>query len=553
MTDERQTNIGRLNKIFSAEFMNAYYGANAKDKAKLSRFFPHFYRYWYYSTFMYRTILSPANIAAAASGKYDGVCSVPLANLETSEYSFIGITFSELKYSIEDHPAVRDLKKLVDLLDPDASLTKNGYFPAALEKKIFNAISVKDTFYIEYLFLLAVNLELIIKMPSININKVRVSPRAGDFFTRPPRAILTDVVEQTIEMCVLFIKSSGPYDELPIDCPFILNLLTDPVTTDEIFKTVFSTARENLDLISSAAEFADKKGDGKFPSADDLERMFTASTIYLGSLFDKYFFLPFGFYLRLIQPLYIYPFDILDTLDALDVKTPDDLIPALFMPCAAFGLTGLGMELFGTNLPHGRNLSLSPETPGSLLIDFATGRRSNKKSNQDFIAEIEKYHENILKPVYELKVSLNSDKSLWKRALVAGEFTLHGLHRFICEEFAIEEAPRYVFFAGSDDNPFARFTPPDGKNRVKLTTETELDDLGLSEGEKLIYIINDAVDSFFFRDPEQADISFKLEIVKIKKPAGIDYLPRVLRESQAFKDMNYLYGMDGEMDFDYNF
>ena len=539
--------IDNLTDLFAAKFKTAFYNAGAKDKAKFTRFFTHFYRYWYYSALISNTILSPANIIGAIKGKNENDSTIPLANLKYTELSLIDVDFTELDYSLENHCAVNDLETFVNFLSPDANLTANGFFPAALEKKIYGAMSIKDTYYIEYLFLLSANLGLIKRLPSINANKVQASSAAGPFFNRPHRQILKDMAEQTIDLCVIFIKNVNPYSELPITREFIKRILKNPVSMDEIYKSIFTAARENLDFVTSHADLAEKSEGA--PNPDELEKIFTASTILLGSLFDKYLFLPFGYYLRLIQPLYIYPYDFKDTLKALNVKSPEDLLPALFVPCGAFSLTNTGMDLFGVNFPPGQNHAISPETPDSLLIELALNRAGSKKPASEIVNEISKYHENFLKPVYELKVSYINDKSFWKRIVVAGEYTLHSLHNFICEEFNVEPSPSYMISAGSPQNPFARFYPPDGKSKIKLTTETALDDLGLAEGEELSYTVNEVLDPFYIWDLNFNDISMKIEIMKIKKPTGIDYYPQVLKESQAFKDLNYMYDFGPDFDF----
>ena len=528
--------LNSINQLFESRFMTAYYLASAKDKAKFIRFFPHFYRFWYYSALVGGTLLSPANIVSTVRSG-ERALTVPLANLEYSDYSYIDVTFTELSYSLDGHPAVEDFKTFVGLLTPDAPLTKNGFFPAALERKIYGAVSIKDTFYIEYLFLLSANLGLIKRMPSLYTNKVQATGRAGDFFARPQREIVRDIIEQTIELSAAFIKKIGSYNEFTINGGFIRNLLKKPIPTDELFKKVFESARDNFDFTLARGE----PGDGNGSGPDDLERIITASTIMLGSLFDRFFFVPFGHYLKLIQPLYGYPYNFNDTLKALNVKASEGIEPALFVPCGSFSLTKLGMEYFGASFSPGENHMISPETPESLLV----GLVFEKKLDPELVEEVGRYHEGYLKPVYELKVCYETEKSFWKRVVVAGEFKLHALHLFLCEEFSIDASPSYSVYASADRNDFARYAPP-GMSRRKLTTETSIDDLGLSEGDKLLYTVNEALDPFFFWDFTVNDLSLSLEIVKIKKPTGIDYLPQVLKESRAFKELDYLNDTDFE-------
>jgi len=249
----------------------------------------------------------------------------------------------------------------------------------------------------------------------------------------------------------------------------------------------------------------------------------------------------------LIQPLYIYPYEFTDTLKALNVKSPDDIIPALFVPCNAFGLTKAGADFFGQKYTPGKNQMISPETPESLLVGIALGCAGGGKPDAELAAEIGRYHDKWLKPAYEIKISYENEKSFWKRVAVAGEFTLHSLHVFICGEFNIDASPSYTFHAGPERNDFARYSPPDGKNRRKLTTETPLDDLGLPEGGKLLYTVNEVLDPFYFWDLKFDDVSLLIEIIKIKKPTGIEYYPQVIKESKAFHELDRI----DDLDFDF--
>jgi len=442
------------------------------------------------------------------------------------------LSFDHYVYSPDDHPVVGDLKTFADILSPDASLTKNGFFTAALEQKIYGALSIKDTFYLEYLFQLSANLGLIKRIPSIHANKIQISGGAREFLALPAREILSAVVNETLNICVRFIKNTDPLTEFTVNRYFFESALTKPIPTNEIIRAVYARAGELLEMNADAQ---DRPSDGEpAPGPEELEQLILTSSYIFGILLDKYFFTAFGYYLGIIQPLYTQPYDFYATIEALDNKNFNDLIPGLYTPCNAYALTRLGAELL--NVPAVSDLHISKDVPGRLFIAAADARAAGRNCEPEILTEIGRYHNPTQQIAYEIKVICRADRRYWKRVLAAGGMPLSDLHLYICGEFNMEPPADYAFSAGSADNPFAYYVPDDGKTKYKLATETTLGALGLEAGEKLYYSAKSETDGTFNDKRGKREVVFLLEIAKIK-PAGIEFHPQVIKKSQAFNDI----------------
>ena len=533
----RDPDADYITRLFTIQFSAVYRNAKIKDKAKLIKFYSHFFRFWYYSAISDNTILSPANMIDAIYAKQcENARMAPRVHLEYDGAVWFELTYDCREYSQARHPVVEDLKAFADVLNPDAPLTKNGFFTAALEQKMFNALSIKDTFYLEYLFQLSANLGLIKRIPSIHANKIQISGDANEILARPAREILSAIINETLNLCVKFIKNTDPLTELTVNRFFFESLLKKPVPTNEIVRSVYSKAAELLDLNPEGQDRQNGAG-GETPGPEELEQLIMTSSFIFGILLDKYFFTAFGYYLKLIQPLYARPYDFYTTIEALNNKNFDDVITGLYMPCDAYALTRLGADLLNVPTAPGVNREISDKVPGRLLVSAVSDRAAGKNCEPNLLAEIGQYHEDLLKPAYEIKVICRGDKRYWKRILAGGDMSLAALHLYICGEFNMEPPPCYAFSAGTADNPFAYYVPENGKNRFKLTADTAFDALGLEAGEKLYYSAKNEADTPLTDRPERREVVFLLEIIKIK-PAGIELYPQVIKVSQAFNNFD---------------
>ena len=536
----RDPDADYITRSFTVQFTSVYQNAKIKDKAKLIKFFAHFFRFWYYSAVAENTVLSPANMIDAMYAKQRGdAYYTPRVDLMYDGASWFELSYLNYEYSPDRHPVVEDLKTFADILNPDASLTKNGFFTAALEQKIYNAISIKDTFYLEYLFQLSANLGLIKRIPSIHANKIQISGNAREFLALPAREILAAAVNETLNICVRFIKNTDPLTEFTVNRYFFESILKKPMPTNEIIRTVYAKAGELLDLNAEAQDGQSDENGGPAPGPEELEQLIMTSSYIFGILLDKYFFTAFGYYLRIIQPLYTRPYDFYTTIEGLNNKNFNDVITGLYMPCNAYTLTRLGTELFAGAAP-GLSAGVSKDVPGRLFTAVAESRASGKNCEPDVLTEIGRYHENLLKPAYEIKVTSRGDRRYWKRILAGGDMLLSGLHFYICNEFNMEPPASYAFSAGYADNPFAHYASDNDKSRFKLAAETAIDAMGLEAGEKLFYTAKSEADLIYSEKAEQREVVFILEIIKIK-PAGIEFYPQVLKQSQAFNETESSY------------
>ena len=180
MTNNPNNYIKAINLLFESKLTDCLQKSRFSKNTKILKYTSAFYRQFSYSALLTDTLLSPANLIYSICNDDSNILSMPSIVLKSKTISD-GFCFKMTDYSLDNHPVVNDLKILVDFIKPDIELSDYDLFKESSLNKILPMLSLSDPFYVEYLLIISVQLNLIEKMPSIYANKACVSKKAEDF------------------------------------------------------------------------------------------------------------------------------------------------------------------------------------------------------------------------------------------------------------------------------------------------------------------------------------------------------------------------------------
>lgn len=503
-----------------------------KGKTKILKFIVSFYRRWYHSAIIEDTLISPANLITELN-RLQGkpLCTYPIISLNSYER----ISFPEVLkrvYTIDTHPVIKDLEIFIESCYPDVELKENGIPTSKHVDTLLDQVSVYDPFYVEYLGMLAVKLRLLKNSTSIYSNKAQVTDNYKKLYKKEPKEIFKAIVEASAEISGFFINQVLPLDKKYFNKEYILTKLKEPTTTDEIFKEIY----ESIGLSFESIVDLDPQD-----SADEFYGLIMSSTFFLGIVIDKYFYTLFGFYLKLISPEYMLPYDIADDLTyAIEsFKMDDEAEVSMFAPCYNYHLTELGNEYFQLKSKIKSVLNLKDDTSLDLIFKLATTKlvsQSHIEKHLDLI--LEKVSET--KPafkIWELKVAFNEQKNLWIKIDVADTFTLHDLYNEICYEFNLPITNNYIFYKDTTENPFTRYLPPKTGKHSNKTDETQLSSFEIEENHVFVLVLENTHNPFNKKVMPLKNLKLHITLRKIKDINIQHSYPRVIGESKALKEM----------------
>jgi hypothetical protein len=472
------------------------------------------------------TVLSPANLWSASYGTrpYGGSMAHPVLKSESSD-----IEFTLHEYSVENHPIYDDLTVLLNSCAPDFSLQSDDTLTTEHETSLLKSLSIYDPYYAAYLLLLCKHMNLIANIPSIHSNRAQVTKECDEFAKLDGRKKMDKITAAAVRIASDSMSEIMP-ERSAISEKYIMTLLKKPLSTDDIFKHIYSALGISIDEMLECGE----------DYMDEVMNAMLSSTFYLGVSMDKYFFTPFGFYLKFINPGYVMPYyikrEMTFALEAMDEA--NDISIAMFSPCSHYNITNLGAEYFGVKqskqiIEHDAKL----EWLISLLAEnspISEKTLENLDESLNFAAP-----QKNAKKIYALKIKLLTDTSIWKTIEFLDESPLRDIYFEICYEFGFDATLNYSFYQGMEESPFLEYAPKERRKRAKNVVDTEIKALKFAEKHKFLLVLYDIVSPYAdvnFPLPQKT-VKFELELFKIKEFDQNALYPRVLKASKKFKDI----------------
>ncbi|MDR1542691.1 MAG: hypothetical protein LBU32_32900 [Clostridiales bacterium] len=527
--------FGNLNQLFSSSFLSSYKDLRKKKKLHILKYISQIYRRWLYSALIENTGLTPANIIMSMECQQNGKNKNPVMRspavlpVKSASEPF---RFVMHEYSLDRHPAVKDLKIFIDSCMPDVELDNSDMLSAEHVASLSGKLSLSDAFYVEYLLNISIMLNIIKKTPSIYSNRAQVTSECKSLFKLSDKDLFTKIVDASIDSANSFINEIVPLPETHFSKDTLRSYLKSPKSMDDIFQYVYSLLGVRLQDICTLDDHSDP--------FDELNSAVITSTFLLGLVLDKYFLTPFGYYLQLIRPLYTLEYDFDNELNYLadSFDDEDGPITALYAPSTYYRLTPLGAAFFEVEC-------LDPEltrlqTLDKYALESAVDAIAQKNSPTLTRLKNEcKISIDDCPTVYAIKARLSNMKSLWKTLEVPGSANLHQLFSEICYQFSLDPSSEYSFFLDSSESPFNEYTSMKNPRKTKKTSAITLDNMELSEKRKFVLALFNSFNpfgDFNSENPVSKKIKLELEIVKIKARDSNQSYPRVSRMSAGFRE-----------------
>ena len=524
--------IQNLHSLFATSFMEAYREVNPRKRRSTLPFIQAIYRRWYYSTIIENTPLSPANILESICRHFGQPAATYPVAYQQGKTKLTGIDMQLREYSLDKHPIVSDIRLLVEHCSPYVDLMLEGdAFSTVQAMEFGTTLSLNDPHYAAFLLEVSLWMKLLVKMPSIGVNRFRVAGNAAEILSATDKDIFHDIVEITITMAAKGLQNLVMLPEALFSQAFIRSILIAPMDTDDIFSRIYEALGYDFDDILDLTMEADINDD-----PDNLDIDLLAGTFMAGVLLDKFFFTPFGHFMKLIRPLYVLPFEIDGEIaDYVQVSDdPEEGIIAFFAPCSSYTLTDLGLEYFNVAKTDENYIDAAATIPFDQMKDTVF---SSKEALSVFVT-IAKHlgplrMEASPEVIYTFRVRLESDPLVWAHMQVPSTDTLHDMYIEIIDCLGLKDNNDYTFFHDKAENRFAEYASSKRLKRGKKTSDIEIGALDFErQNEMLLIAFNQAApfgntDSF---------IRLQLEMMHQKPPdVGHEY-PRISRVSKKLRE-----------------
>jgi len=503
-----------INKHFTDPVDNIFKASGKVGRAKLAPCISNIYRRWYYSSLVDNTLLSPSILLEALNHQFElpPNLSPNIKLRNTANYE--GLVFDQTEYSISSHPVVADFRLIISMCNPDIELTEIDQMPDELAYKAAKKLHIDDPYYAMYLLALAMEMEFLVKIPSIHVNRAQLVKNIDNCMDIPDNLMFEKIFSTTITYAARNISEIIPTPQPIFTESYLLDILKEPVETDVIFQRLYDSIGVNVD---------DLVGFDLYEEMDMLDMAVISGTYLLGIVLDRFFLTPFGYFLKVIRPLYMVPFDIKDEIYAyLDAEIEEDeLAVAFFAPCSRYYLTELGLEYLEVKPSLSNFIDIKNNIPILDMTQF-----ENQPVDLEFLqttgASIGRKFN-----VYTLKIKYMHDPRLWINMEVSDIVNLHRLYLEIAYYFDLEKNAEYAFYPDKTENPFTSYSSPNQKKGPNKAADTVIGALNL--GEKRVFMLT--VNYPRVKNKEK----WLLEVMKVGEGEQGTHYPGVTRIGKALR------------------
>jgi len=518
--------ILRISQFFIDDFKSAYFNIKKQGKTKILDNFYSIYRKWYYSAFFDQNILTPAHIVYRMNEK-EGLNNyyVPVAKIK-SKSRFNGFDIKILNYTTDNHPIIEDLKIFIDYAKI-VTINQGGLVCDDDINKILKLISMNDKFYLEYLLRIGEKLKIFKKMPSIHSEVYCAGKNYHTFFENDGRICFDKVMKAAIDFSCEMLNDFFFDEQKFFSYDYLESIIKNPIPIEEIFKDIYDLVGINIEEFWLNDE---PYGNSDFEEFTD---MILSSAFFLKVMLDKWFLIPFGDYLKVVMPIYTFPYDFSqkmnEIIDELAVDRISDFSAALYYPCSRYYVTPVAFDYFNIKKNYyDEYKKIFDKIPMNIVIDTITIGIKDRE-----LLKVENEFDES-SSIYEMKIRFKDQKDFWKVLEVDSSDNLNLFHMEICKVMNLYPFGDYSFFTDTNMTPFSEYTPKSKEKRYNKKTEnTKLLDLRLEIKQKFIYRHSMTRDALFFET--SGNVIIEIEFLKIKAKKKNDRYPRVTRISNLAK------------------
>jgi hypothetical protein len=476
MLDQYKIYFAKLQNVFNKNFIKTTKCCTNKG---ILNIVPEFYIKWLYSPLSVKSYLTPANVFQAIAESFDLDYFPAVKNMDNGQ-----IIVEPQEYTLSNHPVIDDIKILInhfyDIYDLDSDIN----FSDKNVQIILSMISMNDINYLEYLKSICYQLGIFESTASIYCKKLFLGDKAIDFINKDPEEAFVFVVSATIEilfdnLCSMFSIETNEYVfsvESDRFHRFIFNLFKSyDKSIDYIIKNVLlyfdineSIFRElaNVDLLDDCIYF-------------------------LNITINRFFFLTFGHYLKLIMPIYAKPFNLKLNLHIAKkcLIENKDIFQILDFCNTKFILTNLGLSYLSLdNCILSNKISLKE-------IDFIIRNFENITDKN--------YPKCESTMCYRFRIVLVDDKKYWKVFDCNSCMVLRELAMIINENFLVHSTTKYNFTFVNDTG--------------SLDESKRINDLGFKLGDVFYLTFRNAYCRYLLSNRKSIKncVQLKISLIKI--------------------------------------
>ncbi|SFU78939.1 hypothetical protein SAMN04487886_11632 [Clostridium sp. DSM 8431] len=274
---EKNEMINKLLKCFEDDFIKNYEKSDDLEEYLLENNRDTIFRKWLFSPILETIYITPNyiinNIAQEIEeGNYT---IIPHAVIHIENFQ-VNFKFNWIIYSEEKNPVLDDLNVLLSYCKPVLTKRFNNIYVLDNGEEIIDAINFRSGYYINYLIDIAVSMNLLKKMESINCFVYQI----GDNYEKYSKLSDSEKIKMIIESS--FRTSTKNIEKIydVKDDNIILKLLDNNIILDDF-----------MNLLTEIKKI-------------DSNMMYEEEYAFLGRVIDINFTSVFGYYLGLVMPVY---------------------------------------------------------------------------------------------------------------------------------------------------------------------------------------------------------------------------------------------------------
>lgn len=550
--------INGLFGLYKEEFIENYKLLSAKEKKPVQKALPYIYRMWYYSALMDDTPLSPANfINMQIKEKFgEQVVAAPIARPVYKRKALADFEQEFIVFDIESHPVLRDLEMFLNNCMPDIGVDEDGLILEAEREKFMDSLTFKEIFYITFLTNTSYELGLLKKMPSIGVYRATaITGSMKAFFNLPKETQLEKIVEITINIASKQMAEVFPLDRSAFSVTNLRKLIKDAVDLNEYINNIMNKYNVSIDFEELSHIDMEKLDEMDETDLPQESMMALAIRMELAFAMDAYITTPLGYYLQMLQPIYIYVYDASTYFYELYSAEVNNvpLIKLFFLMPNGFDLTVLGNRiLLNGEKPKNEFQALEEkidfdeayrdicsysngeaafdediseeEIMNAFFESFAPKGRTSKSIKDLILApedEVEVVKEK--KAAYIFKVKKTTNKQRFITVAVKGTQSFEDLVEVIKDKYNLEWGHLYSFFMNNKpyDSEYEIPSPYNQDSNIN-TKKLKLHQLNLYKSQRFLFIYD-------FGE----DIAFEIEFIGTEPlEEGVEY-PKIKPNKKA--------------------